>query len=185
MENLMYRQLQQFVENRTFVDLYMDQWDETIWGYIHSFTDEFLLLEKFNTDCQPNGISVLQRDSITRFRWDNNETRAGSLIAGKKSPMTGLEDIQLTSVYTILGSVEEMFGHLTVYTEHIDKSMLMIGTIHEMDTEHVLLEEYGTRVTLASRGRVLLPLQNITRVEAGGIYENSLLHTARNRQQLQ
>lgn len=44
----------------------------------------------------------------------------------------------------------------------------------EMDAESIVVKEFGTRSSL-DRGRIMFAIEDITRIDAGGLYEIGLL----------
>jgi hypothetical protein len=158
---------------QTFAAIYTDHYDESDYGFIMDFNEDFLVLEKFNSDCFYDGISIFVRENITRIRWGGNEiTSTSKLIDGSQRQQTKIS-VDLTSIQTILQTVHDSFEHITVHIQDIDKSVCFIGQIHEMDSEYLVIYEYGTKLSL-DRKYILIALDNITRVDAGGHYEKNL-----------
>lgn len=164
--------LEKLQQEKTFVDIYTDLFDDSNWGYIVDFNDEFIVLEKFSEESFPDGIIVYCQEDITRIRWECNEiTSAEKLI--DQSARAAIPSIDISSIHSILKSVNAVFGHINVHVEQIDDEVCFIGQIKEMDEDTLVLHEYGTKKSL-DRGFILLSIEDITRVDAGGIYERSL-----------
>ena len=64
--NLKTKQLNRLKDNEILVDIFRDCFGESLNGFIIDFNEEFLILEKINSDCMPDGLSILQREHISR-----------------------------------------------------------------------------------------------------------------------
>ena len=58
--SLQEKYLKNLIDDKTFVDIYTDQFEDSTFGFIVKFSDEFLLLEQFTSIGEVNGISVLR-----------------------------------------------------------------------------------------------------------------------------
>ena len=70
-------------------------------------------------------------------------------------------------------SVFKLFKHITLYLQDIDKNICIIGEIHEIDSEYVVMKAYGSQATLDTSFQIF-NIDDITKIQAGGIYENNL-----------
>ncbi|MDD2984528.1 MAG: PQQ-dependent sugar dehydrogenase [Crocinitomicaceae bacterium] len=55
-----------------FMDIYTDRYDESIYGFIVDFNDEFVLLEHYTDIGEIGGIAILKRENISRIKWAGN-----------------------------------------------------------------------------------------------------------------
>jgi len=165
--------LQDFIDNRVFVKLYTERYNESFFGFIFTFTDDFLLFENYNNNSMENGIIVFYRENITKIRWEGNELNHLQKLI-KTPRISGLEKIELYNIQTIISSVQLLFGHINIYTEDIDDDVCYIGEVDDLDDFVVVLNEFGNPNT-SDRKKVLINIHNITKVEANGIYEKNLL----------
>ena len=69
--------------------------------------------------------------------------------------------------------VNKLYNLVTVHIQNLEKGVCFIGQIHDIDSSSVVIHELGTKSTL-DRKYILLSLDDITRVDAGGQYENNL-----------
>jgi hypothetical protein len=169
------KHLQLLKKDRVFVDVYADHFDESLYGFIREYNDEFLLLEHYNNEILYNGIVVLSRNDITRIRWGNNEIQNSSYLVSAHDDEDKIEKVRIDSLESTLNSVQDAFGYVTIHMQHVDNGMCIIGQIQEIDATSILLKEYGTLKSL-DRGMILLAMEDITRVDAGGLYERGLVH---------
>jgi len=159
-----------------FVDIFTDHFNESLYGFVREFNEDFLLLEHYNEDGIYNGIVIFRRQDITRIRWGNNQITSAFNLITRKEHIEELKDINIDSIENIIRSVDMAFECISLQIQDLNSEWAIIGKIHEMDSETVVINEFGTMSTL-DRAMLMLSIRDITRVEAGGIYENNLLKT--------
>jgi hypothetical protein len=157
-----------------YVDIFTDHYDESFFGFVRVFNDDFLLLENYNEDGFYNGILIFKRQDITRIRWDNNEIRSASKTMTRQQHINELTSISIDSIESIIKSVDNTFGYVSLQIQDINSDWTIIGQVQEMDTDTIIIKEFGTMSTL-DRGMLMLSIGDITRVDAGGIYESNLM----------
>ncbi|GEM_PF-981134 len=160
-------------EEKVLVDLYTDSYGESYYGFIIDFNEEYLVLKKFTVESLFDGISVLRRDDITRINWGGNDIESTFKLIYKKDYELEIKHINLESMETIVKSVSKDFNHITVYVQDIDSNICLIGQVEDLDDETLILDSFGTRATL-DRRHIMIAMENITRIDAGGIYEKNL-----------
>lgn len=165
--------LHELKNEQILADFYSDNFDESDYGFVVDFNDDYLLIETFNDECSYDGFTIFLRHNITRIRWSGNDIESAAKLIDNSKRQTGKLTIDLTSIQTILQSVNKVFNHLTVHIQDIDQSVCFIGQIHEMDDNSIVMHEFGTKSSL-DRKFILLGLDDITRIDAGGQYENNL-----------
>ncbi len=156
-----------------FVDIYTDHFDESLYGFIFDFNNHFLLLEHYNEDGFYNGIIIFRRQDITRLKWDNNNINSTFKLITRLKP-TELADIKIDAIESILKTVNLTFKHVNLHIQEINPDWSIIGQIQNMDNDTVVIKEFGTMTSL-DRGMLMISVADITRIDAGGIYENNLL----------
>ena len=154
-------------------DFYTDNYDESDYGFVIDFNDDFLIIEQFNNECKYDGLTIFLRQNITRIRWSGNDIESVSKLIDISKRQSGKINIDLTSIQTVLQTVNKLYNHLTIHIQDIDKEVCFIGQIHEMDNDSIVIHEFGTKGTL-DRKYILLSINDITRIDAGGQYENNL-----------
>lgn len=159
-----------------FVDIFTDMFEESFYGFIRQFNKDFLLLEHYNDDGLYNGIIVFKRSDITRIKWDNNEINSTRKLLNKHSDEKKIASIKIDSIQSILKTINKTYKHVTINIQNIDDGMCIIGEIKEMDKSTIVVHEFGTKKSL-DRGTIMFSFSDITRVDAGGIYENTILKT--------
>jgi hypothetical protein len=160
------RTLSQLEKENIFVDVLVDVFEQSHYGFIKQFNEEYLLLEHYNGDAQ--------YDDISRIRWDNNDINSTKKIINKHSDHKKIAAIKIDSINTILKSINKVFQHVAIHMQNLDADAIYIGEIEEMDKSTLVLHEFGTKRSL-DRGRTMLNLSDITRMDAGGIYEHGIL----------
>lgn len=159
--------------SKELVDIYTDRYEESHYGYILDYNEDFLVLESIDDDNNPDGVTVFHRENITRIRWGGNELQSTQKLIDQSKRLKDIKKIDLTSIKSILNSVQRIFGYVNVFIEDIDSSVCFIGEIEDMDDDALVIYEYGTKISL-DRKRILLKIADITKVESGGIYEESI-----------
>lgn len=155
-------------------DIYTDNYDESDYGFVVDFNENFLLIEKFDGECNYDGLTIFFRHNITRIRWSGNDIESVAKLIDLTKRLKDKVVIDLTSITTILKSVNQLYNHLTVHIQDIAKSVCFIGQIHEMDETSIVLHEFGTKSSL-DRKFILLSMEDITRIDVNGQYENNLI----------
>jgi hypothetical protein len=166
--------LSKLKDQQELVDIFIDHFDTSVYGYIIDYSEEFLLIEQYDAECRPEGISVLFRDHITRLRWSGNEINNAARLITLLPRNPPKVYVDLSSMYHILQSIYSQFKYVSIHMQLLNPDIVMIGTIHEIDEENLVLLEYGTLST-NDRRYSMIALADITRVDAGGAYERNLL----------
>jgi hypothetical protein len=60
-------------EEQHLADFYTDNYNESDYGFLIDFNDDFLVIEKFDDACNYDGISIFLQHNITRIRWSGND----------------------------------------------------------------------------------------------------------------
>ncbi|MBI3259013.1 MAG: hypothetical protein HYZ54_06025 [Ignavibacteriae bacterium] len=165
--------LDKLKHDQTFVHIIIDKYEESHYGFIIDFNNELLSIERFNSDFNYDGFVVVKRESISKIRWGGNDIISTSILIDESKRSKNLHNVDITSIATALRSMHDSFGHITVFMQDIDINQFYVGQIHEMDNETLVINEFGTKGTL-DRNFSLLDVEEITRVDAGGQYENNL-----------
>lgn len=168
------KKLQELKEQREFVDIYTDIYDESIFGFIVDYNETFLVLDSYSDSSLADGIVVFFRENISRIRWGGNEISASHAIAKESTFRNELPIIDLTNINSVIETMNNHFGYVNVLIEDITSDVCFIGEVTEMDEKSILIHEFGPKMSL-DRKHILLDLEDITRVEGGGHYERSLL----------
>lgn len=164
-------QLKSLIKDKILVDIFTDRYNDSDYGYIIDFNDTFLLFEKVNDDCYFDGISAILISNISRIRWSGNELQSVAKIIGKKK--TVKYNIDLSTIEKLIISFEKLYKCITFHIQDQDDSVCFIGNIEKIDNETVVIYEYGTKGNL-DRKHIMLDLDDVTRIDAGGKYEQNL-----------
>ena len=164
--------LENLKSSKELVDVFRDSYEESLYGYIIDFNEEFLVLESID-DNNPDGIIIFNRESITRIRWGGNEIESTEKLIDQSKRLNDIKKTDLTSIQSILTGIQNIFGYVNVHIEDIDSGVCFIGEIEELDDQSIVIFEYGTKKSL-DRPRILLNVNDITKVEGGGKYEEGI-----------
>lgn len=166
--------LQMLQDKKVFVNIYDDGHTTNIVGFVRKFNDAFLLLESYNTDGYYDGIVIFRRELISRMEWDNNKTINIEKLLDTRKSAKEVASVKIESMQQILKTVSKAYSCITILMEDADDDISFIGQITAMDKTTVLMHELGPKSTM-DRGMLMLSINDITRVEAGSIYERTLL----------
>jgi len=166
--------LEKLKNKSILADIYTDNYDDSDYGFVVDFNEDFLSIEKFDSECNYDGLTIFFRHNITRIRWSGNDIESVAKLIDLTKRLKDKVIIDLTSTPTILKSVNQLYNHLTVHIQDIDKSVCFIGQIHEMDENSIVIHEFGTKSSL-DRKFILLSVEDITRIDVNGQYENNLI----------
>jgi hypothetical protein len=170
---LQQKHLERLQNEKIFVDVYTDHFEESTYGFIIDFNEEFLLLEQFTSVGEANGIGIFKRKNITRLRWEGNDIFTTEKFALKEKRIPNIFNLKIDTIHEALQSVYNKFGYVVLNIQNIDTGMTIIGEIEEMDIETIIIYEFGTYSTL-DRKRLMMNIDEITKIEAGSNYENNL-----------
>ncbi len=157
----------------TLAEFFLDKYEYSMFGFLKAYTEEFMLIEKYEDDGTYDGISILLRTNVSRIRWLGNSIESIDKLIDPSQRPKKVTPVNLASVDTILQSVNKIFNQVTVHIEDIDSSICFIGQLQEMNPSTVVLHEFGTTKSL-DRSFILLAIEDITRIDGGGKYENRL-----------
>ncbi len=163
------------INDRTFLDVSRACFEsDPIFGVVFQESEAFLCLRRFNEHGEYDGIVVIRKDNISYIGIGGNQRTATEKLVDCKE--LDLEiTLNLTSMRSAIESISSKFGYLSLYEEDYSEDFYL-GEILEIDDEHLLLHEYGTREAL-DRSKALLRLYYITRIEVDGKYGKSILKT--------
>ncbi|UYQ91650.1 hypothetical protein MKQ68_16295 [Chitinophaga horti] len=157
---------------QTLVDISIDRYNDFDFGYVVDFNDEFLLIERFESEGAYDGLSLLRRDRVSRIRWGGNEISSVSKLIDP-SLREENDEFAVTSLEDMLRVFNERYGCVTIHVQDVNDDIFFIGEIHEMDGETLVLHEFGTKLTL-DRKYSMISFDDITRVDANTQYARSL-----------
>lgn len=164
------------IEETTFLEIDRPNFEsESIFGIVFQQSEDFLALKKFNEFGEYDGIAAIRKDDVSIIGTGGNQRYSNEQLVVNHKDIEMESLIDLTSMRSILESVFLKFGYVGLYEEEYSAAF-DLGEILEIDDEFLLLHEYGTTKSL-DRSKILLRLDSITRVEADGKYEKSILQT--------
>lgn len=167
--------LEELRQRKQLADFYRERIDrQPLTGYVIDHTMAFVYVNRLSEDGEPDGISILRRDDLTRVRWGGRELESLQRLGDARSLVQVSPELELENLPGVLRSVADHFGHVGLMLEGIDPVPVYIGTLEAMDEEHVVLDTFGTLGRL-DRSRMLFWLEDITRIDAGGKYEAGLV----------
>lgn len=172
------RKLTELKLSRELVDVYRDRiTDESLTGVVVDFNYEFLYMSLLTDDGEDNGISVFYRRDISRIRTGGNVRSSVGELGQFRATELKLPSIDISSIDTIVSSVQSQYGYVNLHTEEMNDEVCFIGEIIERDEKWLSLLGYGTMIA-RDKNTLLLQKDDISRVDAGAKYEESIKYLA-------
>ncbi len=178
--SLIQKKLTTYKLSKEIIDLYRDNIsDDSLTGIVSGFSEQFILLNLLSDDGEDNGISVIYRKDITRIRAGGNVRGSIKELREFRSTTLNSPDIKLNSVETVLSSIQLSYGCVNIHTESMRDDICFIGQILEQDQHWISLLGYGT-MTSRDTNSMLIEKDEISRIDAGGKYEESIKYLTEN-----
>lgn len=160
-------------EEGSLVDLRRDDIPGgTIRGFLAAVSAEFVVVSEVDDQCHFDGTTVLRKEDITLMRWDTEVLRAWTrLLQESPSSPPPVRHLDLTSWESLVRSVAGREHVVTFHRELLDDTC-HVGINVEVEGESVIADEVSIEGTID--GRFALKVSDLTQVEFGGGYEQSL-----------
>jgi hypothetical protein len=167
--NVYFEKMKTIINQGKLTTIFTDVYD------IRRVSDELVLLESYDLSW-PDGIKIIKLDDVTRIRWDSNELNATDTLIklNNKKIKTKIDEIDISNIFKAVNIVNNLFGYVNIYIQSINNNICLMGEVKEIDDSTIIIHEFGT-IRSNSKSYLLLALQDITRIDAGGTYENQIL----------
>lgn len=147
--------------------------DGTEWGFLRDYNECCLFIDRVSSDGLYDGIMIFQRPQLTRIRWGTTHLAAVAELFKKKNKNLNKPDISIESMHSSLKDVQSAYRYVCLSADDLDDDALLLGEIEALDEQHVLLYEFCNK-TAKDRSHMVCPLDEITSIQAGGIYEEDI-----------
>lgn len=180
--SLFYKQLDTLKSSGELVQFYRDVQNSSddLTGVLLDFNEDWVLIDCVSTsDGSDGGISVIQMQEITQTRWGSKVLKNLKFLMDELGVSKKDRLVDITSIETILNSVQELFGYVNIHFDDISDDKCYIGKVVEIDSVGdggsgcLLLEEYPPFYS-NDICHSLFRLAEITRVDAGASYEHAV-----------
>jgi len=150
----------------------------TIAGFVMNSSDELILLHRLEKDTfRLNGYCVVREKMVGRYRVFDSpqywQFRATKQLGLKP---TQPRQISLIALPASLRSIAKSYPLLTVHREKINPEGCYIGRLRNLNEETFTIEDLDSNAEWTGPRR--MKLNDVTRVDFGGGYENALALTA-------
>ena len=177
--SLLTKKFRAYKLSQEIIDIYRERLsNETITGFIADFNTEFILLNCLTDEGENDGISLFYIDDITRIKAKGNIRQSLKDLSQHKNTKFKSYKINLKSIDSILKSIQESFTYVNLFTEDLDDQVCFIGSIKDEDTDWIILDSFGT-MTSRDITQLILKKGEISRIDAGGKYEDSINYLAK------
>lgn len=172
--SILVKHLSQVIANHTIVEVYRDRLaEEPLVGNIVQYSTYVFVMSKLDQLYHQDGISIARLSDITRMRLGGRELETGQMLAGSGELRFVLPDVALLEISSAITFVQQEFGHVSLYVERLSSRVCFIGEVTDLDDDFVVLRQFGTLKSM-DRSDLLIRLEEVTRVDAGGQYERQL-----------
>jgi len=171
--NIQEKYLDNLISEKTFVDIYVDKYETSNFGFIIEYNKDFIILEKINDESVPDGVGVFYRENISRIRWSGNEINSAEKLIDNSKRLKKKIKIDLSSIQSIIKDLNNIFDYVTIYIQDVDNESCFIGEIADIDDKTLVMNEYGTKISL-DRKMIMISTKDITLIESGGEYEEKI-----------
>lgn len=172
--SILARQLNQMVANQSVVEVYRDRLaEEPLVGNVTQYSHHVFVVNKLDQLYRQDGITAARMSDITRIKSGGRELETGGMLKGSREMHFTLPDVGLLEISSAMTFFQREFGHVSLYVERLSSRVCFIGELTELDDDFVLLRQFGTLKSM-DRSDLLIRLDEVTRVEAGGQYERQL-----------
>jgi len=162
--------IQKLIDQQVFVDVFDDNAEESFFGYIIAQSGGLIQLEHYDEEGRFDGVLIFEKETLSRIRWGGNElSSTETLIVYRASSAP----VSTTDIRSAVLSLYEQFQYVCLTLGSYGTDVIFIGEIDEHLEESLILHEYGTRSSQDS-SRLLIRWDDITRVQAGGVYEQNI-----------
>ena len=150
---------------------------DRITGFIVDFSDSLVLLHCLNWDTfRLNGYTVIREDDISHYRFFDKpaywQFRAAKLLRFSPGQPTG---VSIGSFHEFLTSVAKRFPLVMFHPERTKPETCYVGSVSSVTDRTVVLDDLSSSAEWTGPRR--LKLADITKVDFGGGYEESLAMT--------
>lgn len=164
--------LKQYQADKTLLDIYRSiDLDETLTAYIHQVSDHLVCIIKIDDDGEFDGQIIVELETILRIRHNTRELNLLKSLMEQKT-YRKLAQLDMSSMENAMKSLNQHYGYINSHKE--DEDTCFIGELINTG-EYFQIHEYAT-ITRLERPFMWLRTEDITRVEAGGKYEENLKH---------
>ena len=171
------RKLAGLVARPALAEVYRDKVaGEPLVGLISHYSQHVVLMTRVDEQYQYDGVAAVRPGDITRLKTGGRELAAGAFLVEQEElpALPTIPDVALLEISAATTIFQKLFGHVCLYTERVSRSVCFIGEAGDLDDDFVELKQFGTMKGL-DRSEVLLRVDELTRVEAGGRYPRQLL----------
>ena len=109
--------LESLQTSKELVDIYTDMYDDSYYGFIVQYNDDYLVLESIDDDNNPDGLIVFYRENITRIRWGGNEITTTQKLIDQSKRLKEITTLDLSSIQTILMVFKMFLGMLIFHSK--------------------------------------------------------------------
>lgn len=147
-------------------------------GYVVDASDDFVMLQLVDDRISLNGYSLLRISDITEIDIEVEHARfIEKALEIRKKTVKQPVLVDLTSITTMLKSIDQNFPLMTLHKETIDPDACWVGAIDSIGEKTVTLNEMSPDAKWNGTKRI--NFDEITRIDFDGGYETALALVAK------
>jgi len=174
MLNRLMRKLEHALHTGTLIRLERELESGYASGYVIAVGTRWVHLAIVSDDILPAGYQAFRTDDISVFHDPAPHAdfvEAALLLRSVRKPAP--LKIDMTDAGSILATAHQAFDIVTIHREIDDPEICHIGQVHSLNDKNVCLIEVTSDAVLEDVPRCY-PLNDITRIDFGGPYEDAL-----------
>lgn len=147
-------------------------------GYVVDASDEFMMLQLVDDRISLNGYTLIRIADITKLDADvPHAAFIAKALEIRKKVVRQPVLVDLTSIETILSSIDQNFPLMTLHKEATDPDTCWVGSLDSIGEKTVTIKEMSPDAKWTGTRR--LPVEEISRIDFDGGYEVALALVAR------
>ncbi|MBU6954585.1 hypothetical protein [Hahella sp. HN01] len=169
---MLIKELNALKENQELVSIERNCHDEELTGFIHTATEDVIIMSLFSNDGDYEGIAIFETDQISEVYWGNREHKAiASLI--DTSQEINFPKVKGKIFPDILIELNNAYGSLCLYQHH-SEARFDVGQIIDHD-DWLKVHALGNKKSLSPLYK-LIQKDDISRVDIDSPYQKKIVN---------
>jgi hypothetical protein len=172
--------LNELQKSKKLCELLVENPDDFIFCQIIDFNEDFTLVKRILSDSgESDGYSMLFTDNIRNIAWEGELLLQLEILVNQRSKNEQITLDKISNIhinnhfFKTIRTINSLFGHISVY-ETYSSDDFYFGQVNEIDEEYMLMRLMGDKSIMDDK-RLVLRLEDIGRIDFGGIYDENML----------
>ena len=164
---------EEIIKNKWLVNFKRGKFDNFL-GFVLDANEKFTLVNNFDFDSGATGFAVFENKSVKDYElYDDPASFDALLLKIKKVKPKEKPAVSIDSIADLIKTTSEIFPLVVIHREKIDNEVCWIGKVAEIKKKSFLLKSIDPNAEWEEE-LTKVPFKDVTRVEFGNGYENSL-----------